>query len=205
MSDLTIITLKQEGITDFAEARNKELEKANTPWVFFVDTDEKISLSLKEEILEAIKSNEYDAYYLKRLDTFLGKELKHGEPGNTKLIRLAKRDFGKWGRPVHETWLGSGKVGTLNNPLLHTPHTSIAAFLDKINRYSTLEAEYRFKQGKKSSLFHIALFPLAKFKLNYFFRLGFLDGMPGAIMAIMMSFHSYLTWTKLFLLQQKKS
>ena len=207
MNNLTIITLNSPNITDFAEARNKELVKAKTPWVLFVDSDEIITPELKEEITNICdqKSSIYSAYSIPRLDTFLGQQLRHGEPGHTKLIRLARKDFGQWERPVHEVWAGQGKVGTLSHPLLHTPHLSISSFLDKINRYSTLEAEYRFTQGIKSSLWKIAIYPIAKFKWNYLVKLGFLDGVPGLIMAMMMSFHSYLTWTKLFLLQQKKS
>lgn len=208
MNNLTIITLNKPGITDFAAARNTELAKAKTDWVLFVDSDEKITPALKAEIL-SITSNPspslYSAYYIPRLDTFLGRELHHGETGHAKFIRLARRDFGKWERPVHEIWVGSRKVGELKNPLLHYPHPTISSFLEKINRYSTLEAEYRYKAGKKSNLFKIWFYPLAKFKYNYLFRLGFLDGVPGIIMAIMMSFHSYLTWTKLYLLQHPRS
>lgn len=204
MNNLTIITLSQPDITDFAAARNAELKKAATPWVLFVDSDEKITPELKAEILQATQKQEYAGYYLRRLDTFMGRQLRHGETGRAKFIRLARRDFGQWVRPVHETWVGQGRVGELHNPLLHHPHPNISSFLTKINTYSTLEAEYRFRQGLKSSLFKIALYPLAKFKWNYFVKLGFLDGTPGAIMAIMMSFHSYLTWTKLYLLWHKK-
>jgi glycosyltransferase involved in cell wall biosynthesis len=203
MNQLTIITLNQPNITDFAEARNAALAKVKTPWALFIDSDEKITPELKTEILAAIESSEYDAYYLSRLDTFLGKELRHGETGHAKFIRLAKKSYGQWVRPVHEVWEGQGKVGTLKNPLLHTPHESIASFLEKVNRYSTLEAAYRHRSGIRSSLFKIAFYPLIKFKYNYFLRLGFLDGMPGIIMAVMMSFHSYLTWTKLYLLWRK--
>lgn len=202
-NNLTIITLDQPDISDFAAARNLELAKVKTDWVLFVDQDEKITPALKAEILEAIESKEYAAYYIPRLDTFLGRELRRGEPGHTQLIRLARRNFGKWQRPVHEVWVGQGKVGQLKNPLLHTPHSSVSSFLEKINRYSSLESSYRFKQGIKSSLWKIAVYPIAKFKYNYFFLQGFRDGVPGTIMAIMMSFHSFLTWTKLYLLWHK--
>jgi glycosyltransferase involved in cell wall biosynthesis len=206
MQNLTIITLNQPSLTDFAAARNVELKKAKTEWVLFVDSDEKITPALKQEITDIcnLTSNDYDAYYLRRLDTFLGRELRHGETDHAKFIRLARKDFGHWERPVHEVWVGTGKVGELKNPLLHHPHPTIASFLEKINRYSSLEAEYRFKEGKHSSLLKIWLYPLAKFKYNYFFRLGCLDGVPGIIMAGMMSFHSYLTWTKLYLLQHNR-
>jgi glycosyltransferase involved in cell wall biosynthesis len=205
--NLTIITLNHPDITDFATTRNAELAKAKTPWVLFLDSDEALSPELEQEIASTIhhpQSTIYSAYSTPRLDTFLGRYLHHGEPGHTRLIRLAHQNFGKWVRPVHEQWVGKGKIGHLAHPLIHHSHKSIATFLDKINLYSTLEAEYRFKQGIRSSLFKIAMYPIAKFKWNYIFKLGFLDGVPGTIMAIMMSFHSYLTWTKLYLLWHKK-
>ncbi|MFZ2199315.1 MAG: glycosyltransferase family 2 protein [Microgenomates group bacterium] len=204
MNKLSIIILNQPNITDFAAARNAELAKAKTDWVMFVDSDEKITPALKDEVLKAIESPDFDAYYIPRLDTFLGRELRHGETGHAKFVRLARKEYGKWERPVHEVWIGKGKVGILTSPLLHESHKTISSFLDKINTYSTLDAEYRFKHGIKSSLWKIWVYPLAKFKYNYFLRLGFLDGTPGAIIAIMMSFHSYLTWTKLYLLWHKK-
>lgn len=205
MQNLIIITLNTPDITDFAAARNAELAKAKTEWVLFLDSDERLSPELEAEILQAVSRKPYafDAYSIPRLDTFLGRQLRHGEPGHTRLIRLARKDFGRWERPVHEVWHGKGRVGELQNPLLHHSHESISSFLDKINRYSTIDAQYRYDQGIKSSLWKIAAYPIAKFKWNYLIRLGFLDGVPGTIMAIMMSFHSYLTWTKLYLLQKQ--
>lgn len=211
MQNLTIITLNQPNIKNFTAARNAELAKVKTKWVLFIDSDETVTKELKEEIELAIENNDYEAYYLRRIDNFLGRELRHGETGNAHFIRLAKKDFGQWTRPVHEVWSPVGakrglsvKIGVLKNPIMHNSHPTIASFMDKINKYSTLEAEYRFAQGIRSNMFKIAIYPFAKFKLNYFLRLGFLDGVPGTIMAIMMSFHSYLTWTKLYLLWHKK-
>ena len=211
MKNLTIITLNSPSITNFAEARNRELEKAKTPWVLFVDSDEVITKELEAEIEVAVRADQFDAYYLKRQDIFLGRELKYGETGQAKFIRLAKKDFGKWVRPVHEVWSPVGarpvspaNIGYLNHPLIHHSHSSISTFLDKINLYSELDAQYRYNSGVKSSFWKIAVYPIVKFKLNYLLHRGFLDGVPGLIMAMMMSFHSYLTWTKLYLLWHKK-
>lgn len=206
MKNLSIITLQQPAITDFAQARNQALSKAKTPWVLFLDQDEVLTPQLLKEIEQEINnpSNPYSAYLLKREDTFMSRTLRHGENGYLRHLRLAKKDYGRWLRPVHEVWVGQGRVGKLNHPLLHNPHLSISGFLAKIDHYSSLEAEYRYHLKKKSGLLKILFYPALKFKLNYFLRLGFLDGIPGLIMAIMMSFHSYLTWTKLYLLWHKK-
>ena len=48
--NLTILTLDEPNITDFAAARNKLLATVKTPWVLFLDQDETISPTLAKEI-----------------------------------------------------------------------------------------------------------------------------------------------------------
>lgn len=200
-NNITIITLDEPNIEDFAAARNRELKKAKTDWVLFVDSDETISPELEQEIKHAISAPQFDAYALKRRDHFLGQELTHGENAANRFVRLARRSWGKWERPVHETWVGQGGVGELNHPI-HHQLSSIREIIDKLNTYSTLDATFRHKSGQRSSLFHLTFFPFAKFFQNFLLRRGFLDGPPGTIMAILMSFHSFLTWSKLYLLDK---
>ncbi|MFH2019057.1 MAG: glycosyltransferase family 2 protein [bacterium] len=203
ISNLTIITISEKDITDFSKVRNLRLKEATTDWVLFLDSDEQLTPKLEGEINKAIKFTSYAAYNLKRQDTFLGRTLKFGETANVKLIRLARRDFGLWQRPVHECWVGEGRVGELKNPLHHNPHKTISNFLEKINKYSTIEANYRFQNQVSPTLLHVIFYPPAKFLRNYILLQGFRDGVPGLIMALMMSFHSFLTWTKLYLLCKK--
>lgn len=203
MKNLTLITLNKPGITDFAAARNAALDSAKTEWVLFVDQDEVLTPELKAEIQAAILRPEFDAYALRRRNMFLSVELHHGEAGHTRLVRLAKKSWGRWERPVHEVWKGKGRVGELKNPLLHNSASSLANFLAKINHYSSLEAEYRHNQGRPATILHPLIYPLAKFVRNYLLWGGILDGVPGLIHAFAMSFHSYLTWGKLYILWHK--
>lgn len=200
MQKLKVITLQGSAIRDFSSVRNRELARADAEWVLFLDADERMTPGLKEEIDKAINKNVCDAYRVRRIDQFMGRDLLYGETGSVKPIRLAKKNAGSWKRPVHEVWDVHGTVGELQNPLFHTPHDSIAGFLDKINTYSTIEADFRFREGRRSSLLHIAVYPAAKWVKNYLVLQGFRDGVPGMIMAVMMSLHSFLTWTKLYLL-----
>jgi len=186
---------------DFAAQRNFGLSKAKNEWVLFIDSDEIVSPALAKEIREiaaprqlaGTRNDNTVGYFIKRRDIMWGRELRHGEQGRMKLLRLAKRDTGKWIRPVHEVWDIKGATLELQHPVLHFPHSSVAQYLGEINRYSTLNARYLYAQKIHVTWWQIVAYPLAKFFLNYFLRLGFLDGTAGAQVAIMMSMHSFLT------------
>lgn len=205
LNDLTLLTLNKNDITDFAGARNELLKGVKTKWAFFVDGDEEITPKLKSElenITSSARSDGYAGFRLRRIDIFLGTVLNHGENGSNQFTRLVQIGRGSWSRPVHEVFCPKGRVGQLENPLIH--HLgSVADLLKKINVYSSLEAKYRFSQGKRSTLAHCLLFPFGKFFKNYLILQGFRDGIPGVIMAGMMSFHSFLTWSKLLILSSK--
>ena len=188
---------------DFASQRNYGLSKAKGDWVLFVDSDEIVSAELAREI--RLKAREdIEGYYLKRTDVMWGREFKYGEMANVRLLRLAKKSAGKWVRPVHEVWEIKGTTETLENSLSHFPHPDVAQFISEINRYSTLNAKHFYDQGVRSSLLQIVAYPTAKFFVNYVWRLGFLDGTAGAVVAFLMSLHSFLTRGKLYLLARNR-
>lgn len=181
---------------DFAGQRNFGLSKAKGNWVLFIDVDEVVTKELGKEILTRIKYSDKSGFYIRRVDTFLGIELKHGETGSVKLLRLAKRKSGKWKRKVHEYWGVNGETCELTYPLLHYHDQRLTSFIDKINFYSGIHAKENIKNGKRANVWRIILYPTGKFFVNYFLKLGFLDGVSGFIMATMMSFHSFLSWSK---------
>lgn len=201
---------------DFAAQRNFGLSKVKGEWVVFVDSDEVVSPELAEEIKNKIASstvlsdsglgqndktspgNDIVGYYIKRRDYMWGKPLQYGETANVKLLRLVKKGVGKWVGPVHEICNISGPAGQLKTPLEHYPHPNVAQFLKEINVYSTLRAKELFDAGVRVSWWQILAYPKAKFFVNYFWRLGFLDGTAGVVMALMMSFHSFLARAKLW-------
>jgi len=190
---------------DHASQRNFALKKAQNKWVLFVDADERVTPQLRAEIKSVIgdQGSVVSGYYLKRKDFLFGKELRHGETAKVKLLRLAKRDAGQWQRRVDEVWEIVGKTGELKNPLDHHSHPSMTQFLKSVNFKSTLNARVFYEEGKKTRLIDWFKPPL-KFFQNWILRLGFLDGMEGLIMALMMSFHSFLVRAKLYLLWKQE-
>ncbi len=189
---------------DFSAQRNFGLAQAYGDWVLFVDADEVVSDALAKEISKAVQDNIQDGYYLKREDTLWGRTLRHGETSKVRLIRLGRKGSGKWVRPVHEVWQIHGYNTTLTHPILHFPHPSVRQFLSDINDYSTANAAYFYSEGVRVSWWHIVAYPTAKFFQNYVWRRGFLDGTEGAIVALMMSFHSFLTRAKLWQLWHQR-
>lgn len=209
MKNITVLTLKKSNVTDFALEKNKMLKNVKTDWVFFKDPDEIISKELEREIESAVLNPKVNGYYIIRRDFLFGREVKYGEFskygwfGNSMLLRLARKNSGKWVRAVHEYWDVKGKKEVLHNKLYHYPHQNLVSFINNINYFSTLHAKELKSENKKSTMLKIIVWPVGKFVYNYFFRLGFLDGLPGLVIAIMMSFHSFLSWSKMYLKTDK--
>ncbi|HUQ84979.1 MAG TPA: glycosyltransferase family 2 protein [Candidatus Limnocylindrales bacterium] len=192
---------------DFSAQRNFGLQKAKNDWVLFIDADEEVSPALWFEIMQHTNSpsDKYSGYFIKRQDVIWGRLLKYGETGNKKFLRLAKKNSGKWEGVVHEKWNVVGMTATLNNPLMHYPHVTIENFLHEINLYTDIRAKELYDKKVRTSSFLIIIYPLAKFIQNYFLKQGFRDGVPGLLLALMMSLHSFLVRSKLWFMLQKAS
>jgi glycosyltransferase involved in cell wall biosynthesis len=190
---------------NFSEQRNYAFSKVTNEWVLFVDADERINAELKEEVLDFIKNpNGYVGAYIKRKDIMWGHLFKFGETGNKKFLRLVKKDFGRWVRPVHEELVIDGRSKIFKNILIHYPHQSVAEFLKEVNHYTDIRARELYDSRVKVKWYSVILYPKLKFLQNYVLKLGFLDGLPGFVLAMIMSFHSFLVRGKLWLLWQKK-
>lgn len=194
---------------DFSSARNFGLSKAKNDWVLFVDSDEVVSDALAYEISNAIGLKDqnlrnFNGFYIRRSDFIWGKQLKYGETGDIKLLRLGRKGFGEWKEKAHEKWEMEGPVGKLINPLLHFPHETLEEFLKEINFYTDIRAKELKDKNAKAFFWSIALYPAGKFIVNYFLKRGFIDGIQGLVFAITMSFHSFLVRGKLWLKEGEK-
>ena len=175
---------------DFSAQRNFALQKAKSEWVLFIDDDEYVGTELAREIIEAIKNSNFNGYLIKRLDVAYHTPLLHGETGNIKILRLARRTSGEFQRPVHETWKIDGRVGELRSPLYHHKDHFISEFISRMDQYGHIDSRILTTEGKPFSWLRLLIYPLAKFKLNYIFRAGFLDGTAGLFLAYLMAVQS---------------
>jgi len=181
-------------ITDFSKARNEALTLAQNDWVFFLDSDEYIETASVAILSKIVESNNWTGAWVTRVDMFLGKQLHYGEAGKHGLLRLMKKKVAHFINPVHEIAQVAGNVTMSNAIIFHQPHQSIADFINKVSLYASLLGKE--KESKLTIMLKMLFFPPLKFLSNYVLRLGFLDGYPGFVYALIMSLHSL--WVRVF-------
>lgn len=182
---------------NFSNQRNFGITKTSNNWILWLDADEKPSKSLTR-FLNHIDDLQYKNYAFKRNDIFIGHELNHGENANQYFLRFFNKKYGCFAGAVHEVWQTPNRIEYKKLHIHHYPHQSLKSFIKKINFYTDIRAQELYDQNQKSNLFQIIFYPLGKFIQDYFFKLGFLDATPGIIMALGMSFHSFLVRAKLW-------
>ena len=188
---------------NFAAQRNFGLAKSTGEWILFVDTDEKVSKDLAVEIKTAVKDI-HNAYKIPRNDVFNGRILKYGSWSRSHL-RLAKKSSGKWKRAIHEYWDVRGRIGELQNPILHYSHSDVKSFMKSINKYVVLHSKENESEGKRASIGKIILWPLGKFIQNFIVLRGYKDGVEGLIYAMMLSFHSFVAWSTHYMSHEEQN
>lgn len=183
----------------YAQQKNFANGQASGKWILSIDADEEVSDALKSQILQVIQSTDHVAFKIPRKTFHSGQWIKHGGWFPNALIRLFQKSAGSWqGNEVHESFMCSGKVGSLSEPLYHHSFSSFAEQVKKNNDYSSLGTQVLVKNGKHFSLFSLLFRPPLKFFETFILKRGFLDGMRGYIISVMAAHSVFLKWAKLW-------
>jgi glycosyltransferase involved in cell wall biosynthesis len=178
------------------------LEKASCDWVLILDADERLSVELQKEIQTVIKEkHRYSGFIIPFQTFYLGKAIKYGDWYNEQHLRLFKRNQGQIiAHYVHFGLEVTGNIGKLRNRISHNSFPNVESILNKANMYSTLGAKDKLKAGKTANIFTAILHGIFTFIRGYIFRLGFLDGKYGFMLAISNAQGSYYKYIKLMFL-----
>ena len=182
----------------YAAQKQYAMECTSSEWIVNLDADEEISKPLAEEIRKAIgnAAPEVCAYSMPRLSRYLGRWIKHGGWYPDLKVRLVRRGKGMWkGDTLHEQLVVEGKIEPLSNPILHHVYRGIADQVVTINGFSDL---YATERGPAKAWFVVAGTAHAFGKLLecYLWKLGFLDGVPGLIIAMNSGWYVFLKHAK---------
>lgn len=170
-----------------------------------IDTDEVVSAELREEIEAALAAapSDVDAFRMPCKSEVLGRWMLHGGFYPEYKIRLFRRDRGRWReREVHAPVVVPGRVGTLRNPILHFGMPHISKQLRNLDRYTRYEADERRKNGRRFRIIDLLLRPPLVFIHRYLWLQGFRDGMRGFIVSAYTAFYVFLSYAKLWELEE---
>jgi glycosyltransferase involved in cell wall biosynthesis len=185
----------------YGAAKNFALKQATSAWILWLDADERVSESLKKEILDIVKADAktFEAYTMPRKANFLGRWILHCGWYPGRVTRLFRRESGRFSEAkVHERLEIKGTTGALGSDLLHYTDPTLHHYLEKFNKYTTLASEELSEQGQSFGLLQITVRPLWVFIRMYFLKLGMLDGIQGFILCFLSACYVFTKYAKLW-------
>lgn len=194
-----------------------------TPWVMFLDADERFTEAFKRELLETLPNTKHEKFWFTLDNWFMGRMLKHGDPMRKDyILRYGAGEFEKieengWSRlpiEMHEHIIVKGTEGEIKARLEHHDCRPLSNYYSKHCDYADFEAR-RFlaikdwsiltrREKIKYRLLRWRLFPLGYFLASYILKGGFLDGAPGFYFAINKMAYFYQIQAKLWFLEKTK-
>ncbi len=210
-SDNTVEIAKKNNVrvivdktADFSKLRNIGKEHAGGDWLLYVDADEQVTSQLREKLKSIVADPEdknIKGYFIKRKNLYLG----HPWPYQDKMQRFFwKKSLEHWEGKLHETAVVNGEIGIINEPLLHDTHRTLEEMVDKTNQWSQIEAQLRFESFHPPVVWWRFLrVMLTAFYGSFIRQEGWRAGTVGWIESIYQAFSMFITYAKLWELQQQ--
>ena len=188
----------------YGKLRNEAISHCKWDWIFSLDSDERCTIEVRDEVIRTINNAEYDIYRVPRKNFFMGKWIKfsgwYPNFRQPQLFRNGKMTYDL--KPVHEGYIShsSREIGVLKNAIWQFPFKNMEEIIHKANRYSSLGVDKLLDRKKSGSIFIAFLHGLWSFIKHYVFKLGFLDGGAGFVIAFGNfegTFYRYLKLTEI--------
>ena len=172
----------------YGDLRNNAISYCTGDWILSLDSDERCTEEVRDEILSLIKVTSLDIFRIPRKNYFMGKWIKHSGwyPNfrQPQLFRNGKMSYTM--ESVHEGYISHSdkEIGVIKNMIWQFPFKNTEEVIYKANRYSTLGVQKLQEKGQTSTVFKAFLHGAWSFIKHYIFKLGFLDGGPGFVIAL---------------------
>lgn len=190
----------------FGKLRQAAIAATTHAWVFSLDTDERCTDAAREEIQNIVcRDDSADVYYVPRKNIFMGQWIKHcGWYPDYRQPQLFKKGTLLFNNDlVHEGYEIQGTTGYMKNYIVQVPYRNLSQLLGKLDRYTTLGAGKLAERGKSASMVQALFHAMHGFIRIYFFKLGFLDGWPGFVLAFSNFESTFFKYAKKVELQQQ--
>lgn len=195
-----VFTHKRTGYVE--PARNFAISKAKGDWIFILDADEESTSGLNKKILELVKKPTADYFRIPRKNLIFGKWMKHSRWWPDYNIRFFKKGSVSWNEVIHTVPMTTGKGGELLDreeyAIVHHHYESIEQFVERLNRYTSIQADLKSKEGYKFSYLDLIRKPAQEFLSRFFAGRGYKDGLHGFAVSLLQVFSEVVLYLKLW-------
>lgn len=194
-----------ERILAFDAAREFAIAQASGTWILVLDADELVPEPLSRKIMEITLQNEIDVVFIPRLNYLLGEVLMYTRWGadQDKQLRLFRKDKLTTSATIHNFMkpVDGANILELNYTsgmaIVHFNYLDSTHFIEKLNRYTSIEAHQSLERGEKHNYFHMVSAAAKEFMIRFIKNKGYKDGWRGLYLSLLMLFYRVVTNIKL--------
>ena len=192
-------------------ARNFAIEKANQDWILVLDSDEEVPPSLLQELncIAITKQKDpeksFEHVFIPRKNMIFGVWLQHAGWWPDNQLRFFKKGTVIWQNEIHSVPIARGHGFTLSaqesNAIVHHHYTSVSQWIQRMDRYTSIQADELIKKGYTYSLADNLNKPFSEFLRRFFAWEGYKDGVIGLNIALLQALSELVVYLKVRELQ----
>lgn len=209
-TDNTVAIAKKEGARVYQyrrvgyvePARNFAISKATGDWIFVLDADEVLPLTLAKKLKKITQNPHADYYRVPRKNIIFGKWIRYSRWWPDFNIRFFKKGKVSWNEVIHSVPMTVGTGADLgareDSAIIHYNYNSIEQYLERMNRYTTIQSKELISRNYKFIWKDLIVRPMGEFLGRYFASEGYKDGVHGLALAILQAFSEAVLYLKLW-------
>ena len=187
------------------DARDYAVQRASGDWVLILDADELVPEPLSRKLLAAVSSGAAESYEIPRNTYINGVPMRFmgWGPQQEKNIRLFKKGSVRLDRVIHYGICPQPGARLMalsyekDMAIQHFSYVDISQLYDKLNRYTSVEAQQAYDRNETFSLLKAVLRSLREFASRYFKSQGFRDGWRGFQLSVFYMIYRWTVYAKL--------
>jgi glycosyltransferase involved in cell wall biosynthesis len=192
----------------FDIARRFAVEKASCDWILLIDADELVPKELSIELRNISRKDDTDAVMTPYKNFLLGAWNKYTGWWPDYHCRFFRKEMMNFSEQIHnflhldksarKAFLPAEEQYAIH----HFAYRDAFQFIDKMNRYTTIEAAQLQQKNNKFSNIKMIAAASCTFVRRYIFMKGYKDGPRGLFVSIMLAMYRMLTFIKLWEAQE---
>ena len=205
-----IFSYERTGLPE--HARKFAISKTSNEWVLIVDADEMVPVQLMKKLESIVVDDEADVVSIPHSNYFFGHLMQYTGWGPMQNLhyRFYKKSYVEVNNKVHSEPViaEDARLISIENPeegFIHFNYMDVEHFIEKMNRYTTLEAKLLYDAGEDLNSRQLVLRIFGEFKLRYISFTGYKEGFNGLSMSLMMAMYRLSVYMKLKTMRNCKS